>query len=327
MDNEFDWIRSIQPKTHKQKTVEVGIGDDAAIVRPNDGCDTVLAVDTMVEGVHFTKDTMTAEDIGYKALAVNLSDIAAMGAVPLYYIVSIAVPKTGWSQDETRGIYRGMAELAEIHEIDLIGGDTVSINGPLVISVTIGGEVEEDCRLLRQNAQAGDIVFVTGPLGRSPYGLDHLLEYGRERADEMPAVYPYVEAHQRPVPQVAIGRFLACQDVRIALNDISDGIAHEAKEIAEASGAAVILEWESLPVDEKLKEAPLSKQEDWVLYGGEEFQLVGTVSVQDWFILKRKAKEHGFELTAVGEVTAGEGVFLRRNDTIEQISRSGYTHF
>lgn len=327
MDNEFDWIKSIQPAKHNQSAVEVGIGDDAAIVRPNDGYDTVLAVDTMVEGIHFTKDTMTAEDIGYKALAVNLSDIAAMGAIPLYYIVSIAVPKTGWTQEETRGIYNGMAELAEMHEIDLIGGDTVSIKGPLVISVTIGGEVEKERRLLRQNAEPGDVVFVTGPLGRSPYGLDYLLEYGRERAEEMPTVLSYLQAHQRPVPHIAVGRFLAGRDARIALNDISDGIAHEAKEIAEASGAALVIDWEALPVDEKLKEAPLEKQEDWVLYGGEEFQLVGTVAAAEWTKLQEAAADEGFELTAVGSVTAGEGVFLRRNNTLETISRSGYTHF
>lgn len=325
--NEFDWIKSVSPGKHFHRTVETGIGDDAAVTAPEAGFNIVTTVDTMVEGIHFTRETMPLEAIGYKALAVNVSDLAAMGSEPLYYLVAIAVPKTGWTQEETSAIYSGMDALASQLHMDLIGGDTVSTKDALVITVTAIGKIEADRRLLRSNAEPGDVLFVTGELGKSAYGLEHLLERGEEAFDDA-ALAPYVQAHQYPVPQIEAGRLLAASGLRVSLNDISDGLGHEAKEIAEASGADVVIHWDKLPFPELFKQFPLERQEDLVLYGGEDFQLTGTVPASGWPELKQRFAAEGVPLFPVGNIMKGAGrVYVERDGIQEPVTKAGYHHF
>ncbi|MGJ9385852.1 thiamine-phosphate kinase [Salipaludibacillus sp. CF4.18] len=327
MNNEFDWIKSVTPTKTYHSSVKVGIGDDAAIYSHGPNEESVVAVDTMVEGVHFRKDTMPIKSIGYKVLAVNLSDMAAMGASPRYFLVSIAIPKQGWSLEETTEIYAGMNELAERWQIDLIGGDTVSTKGPLVITVTVIGSVITGKRLLRSNAKPADIVFTTGQLGLSAYGLEMLLETGLKVMEDI-SLRPFMKAHQKPEPQLEAGGLLADSGYRISLNDISDGIAHEAKEIAGASDVDIIIDWDKLVIREEFLEHSLEKQEEWVLYSGEDFHLVGTMSEADFEKISIVFKEHDLQIHAIGNVETGEGrVFLERRGNRSPIKKAGYHHF
>ncbi|SES03480.1 thiamine-phosphate kinase [Salipaludibacillus aurantiacus] len=327
MNNEFEWIKSVSQPSYRHSSVKVGVGDDAAIYEPQKGYEQVVTVDTMVEGVHFKKETVPAKATGYKALAVNLSDIAAMGGRPLYYLVSIAVPKRGWTQEELREIYEGMHELSEKWHVDLIGGDTVSTDDALVITVTVIGEIKSGRRLLRSNAKAGDVLFITGAAGSSAYGLEKLLEQGLKAADD-PSLKPFLKAHQEPEPQLQAGMLLAEAGCRLSLNDVSDGLAHEAKEIAEASGIDVIIDWNRLPIHESFKEYSLEKQESWVLYGGEDFQLTGTVSPEDWESLSRLFSSKGLPLFRIGSVEPGSGkVYIEREGKKILADKQGYHHF
>ncbi|KKI90944.1 thiamine monophosphate kinase, partial [Bacillus sp. SA1-12] len=242
--DEFDFINKLKPKQLFQKHVKVGIGDDAAVYEPSANTNQVVCVDTMVEGVHFLKSLSTPTEIGYKALAVNLSDIAAMGAIPRYYLVSISIP-SGWGEEELLGIFKGMEELAEAYQLDLLGGDTVSTHDKLVITVTVIGEAESHVETLRKHARDGDIVFVTGTIGDSAAGLAVLLN---QLTLENKSFQNYlVHRHKRPTPQIQAGRLISTLH-RASLNDISDGLASELHEIAEASQVGVMINEIDLPI-------------------------------------------------------------------------------
>lgn len=326
MNEEMKWIQSITPKKYYQETVEVGIGDDAAIFSTDEKMENVIAVDTMVEQIHFTKDIMSPMGIGHKALAVNISDLAAMGAIPLYYLVSIAIPKKGWNNEELNLIYEGMTRLASKWKMDLIGGDTVSTESSLVMTVTVIGMVEKSTRLLRSNAQPNDVVFVTGKLGTVAYCLDQLM--GRENRTDNKHLQK-LKAYLEPTPQVEAGRILARSGMRIALNDVSDGLASEAKEIADASHVSIVIDWDKVPKESFIENEPVERQKDWVLYGGEDFQLVGTVSLENFQLLEQIFNKKGLHIFKIGTVGNESGqVFLQEgsNRKRKRLVRTGYDH-
>ncbi|MFB4162122.1 thiamine-phosphate kinase [Geomicrobium sp. JSM 1781026] len=305
----------------KQPGVRVGIGDDAAIIQPNAELETICCVDTLCEGVHFKRSTMKPADIGYKALAVNISDVAAMGGKPKYYLVSIAVPR-GWSDDEVLEIYDGMQSLAQQQGVHLIGGDSVTSKSELYISVTVLGEVAKGRALLRSSARVGDVVFVTGSLGGSAAGLEQLLN---QDANPNKA---FVEAHQRPLMHTGVAQMFTENSTRMALNDISDGLSSEIWEIAESSDVHIELEESNIPMPELMEETfgrELSLR--FAFNGGEDFQLLGTVSKEDWPRIAEEAKRIGDPLTIIGHVI-GKGADVTLNSTTQKtrLVREGYTH-
>ncbi|HEX7065404.1 MAG TPA: thiamine-phosphate kinase [Bacillales bacterium] len=321
MEDEFSFIKHITPKQYVQPSLVQGIGDDAALFNGDQAFEEIICMDTMVEGIHFSRETLSPYDIGYKALAVNISDVAAMGGYPTYCLVSVAVPKD-WRTDLEK-VYAGLTDLAEEQGMDLIGGDTVSAKEGFVITVTVMGRVEKGRHLLRSSAQPGDQIFVTGPLGDSAAGLALLLEHGRAHGFNTEQ-QKLVEIHQRPKPQVKAGRILAGLSSNIALNDISDGIASEANEIARASGAKLVLDYERLPKSEALKAFPAEKQKEWSLFGGEDFQLVGTIPGHLMELLKER-----FPVVFVGTVEEGEPEVVLKQDgeKIVRLDPAGYNHF
>lgn len=327
IDSEFAFIHSIAPKRLFHKNVVLGIGDDASLLRVDDEYDYVVSCDMLVEDIHFKKSTLSPQDIGYKSMAVNLSDLAAMGAKPKFYFVSIAVPNKSWNELEIQEIYRGMNELAEKFQVDLVGGDTVSTKHSLVISVMVIGQVEKNRHLLRSHAKHGDIVFVTGSLGASSAGLALLLEKGRDifyREKEL----RLVQAHQRPYPQVEAGRLFAKLNVRVALNDISDGVANEAFEIAEASGKRLILDYDKIPKHPDLDLFCDDEIERFVLYGGEDFQLLGCVAKEEWARVKQVFDKAHIPLVQIGVVEDGEpAVYLKKHANVNKLEQHGYDHF
>ncbi|QNK59130.1 thiamine-monophosphate kinase [Paenibacillus sp. PAMC21692] len=375
----------------RARGVSLGIGDDAAAVDITGASDgilgakhMVLAVDTMVESVHFSGETMRDEDVGYKALAANVSDIAAMGGVPLHALVSVAVPKS-YGPERMRRLYDGLYECAERYGVAVIGGDTTSSPDRLVISVTLTGTVEAGREVRRSGAKPGEAVFLTGAVGLSAAGLHLLLaEAGgggaagsakqRLQAGDVEAghvapraeaehVVPRVEAgyleliqgqgqdgeretgqsraalvaaHRRPSPSVRAGRLLL-EHGSSSLNDVSDGVASEAWEIAEASGLRLVLRESRLPLDDALKtygaDASLNPLE-WMLYGGEDYVLLGTIAKDKLEEVREVFREEGLSFFEIGETLEGSvGVELVRESAQSgderniPVAKRGYNHF
>ncbi len=317
--DEFSFIDSIKQHSYRQSSLIKGIGDDAAVIRP--AMDVVTAVDTLVEDVHFSKTTMDAFHVGYRALAANISDLAAMGATPAFYLVSIVIPKD-WGQDDLGQIFFGMKSLAKQYKMDLIGGDTVS-GKELSLSITVIGYTLKDKARYRSSARPGDAVFVTGTLGDSQAGL-HILT-GSDRYLERDY---FVNRHRMPTPRVEFASLL--NDLsRVALNDISDGIASEANEIAESSYVTMILDEKLIPTSSSFKQFPIELQQKWKLYGGEDFELLGTVPIKDWDKVKRAAKLANTSITKIGHVEkegrAGSVLLIDNHKTV-RLEKKGYTH-
>ncbi|SDK38467.1 thiamine-phosphate kinase [Sediminibacillus albus] len=322
--DEFAFIRSIAPKHHQQSSLIKGIGDDAAIFR-QPYQDIVTAVDTFVEGIHFSKQTMEPHHVGYRVLAANISDIAAMGAVPAFYLISIVIPDS-WTKAELSEIYKGMQMLASQYQMDLIGGDTVS-GKELTISVTIIGYVEHNKVRYRNNARENDLVFVTGTLGDSSAGLYLLTSQGHSLSDCTRDYF--IERHRLPSPRVDFSREMLPLS-RVALNDISDGIANEAAEIAEASRVTIHLDYNSLPVHPQLKQFTAEQQRKWKLFGGEDFEILGTAAESDWPAIRAAAEKAQIKVTRIGYVThqphnTGK-VILQEGNEQSILDKSGYTH-
>ncbi len=320
--DEFEFIRKISPKQGLSQDVIVGIGDDAAIVRPIVGMDMIACTDTMVEDVHFKRETMSPFQIGYKALAANISDIAAMGGIPAFYLVSIVIPKH-WAESEIVEIYEGMAFLADQHKMALIGGDTVSTKRPLVVNITVLGRVEQDRCLRRSSAKPGDLVFLTGTVGDSAAGLHILLS---EKAMKEP-YKQLIKKHQMPTPQTDAGRILV-EISGVSANDISDGVASEARELAEASCVDIIIEEELIPLSTEIKVFGAVQALQWDLFGGEDYELIGTASQEQWKDIQKAFMDLNLNVTKVGEVQKGSGkVFLKKLDHIIELKKMGFNHF
>lgn len=323
---EFGLIDLIKNDTiSDHASVVLGIGDDAAVLLPTPRQLLLFTTDMLVESVHFDLTTTMPWQLGYKAIAVNLSDIAAMGGAPRHAVVSVAVPPTT-PPDFIVNLYQGMKEICHEFGVNIVGGDTVSTPGGLVINVAVTGEVEPANLVKRSGAQPGDIIAVTGNLGNSAAGLD-LLKVGNWEDDDF--AWPLVTAHLSPRPQVKAGAILAAAGAT-SMDDVSDGLASESHEIAKASGVGVKLYAKLIPLADELKEAAekLGKQAlDYALYGGEDFQLLFTMEPRKFEELCSARPE--LKLTRIGEITEPDlGVTLVEQDGgIQTIEAQGYNHF
>lgn len=320
--DEFSFIQLIQQSTYRQSGLIKGIGDDAAVFRQTTK-DIISAVDIFVENVHFSRRTMKPFHVGYRALAANLSDMAAMGGKPTYFLVAVVVPKE-WTSDELEEIFNGMNYLASQYHVDLIGGDTVS-GSELTLSITVLGTVQKNKARFRNAARPGDIVFVTGTLGDSQAGY-HILTNDQPYKD---ASF-FIKKHRTPKPQVDFASALEGIN-RISLNDISDGLANEAREIAEASQVTVNLFDQAIPTSENFNQFPLSLQHKWKYFGGEDFELVGTISEEEWPQVQEAALKTNTIVSKVGYVSLNEvnnqsEVYLIREDKRSILKKEGYTH-
>ncbi len=338
--DEFALIRKLTSNKQskallEEKGVVVGIGDDAAVGKITTGYQLVMSCDTMVEGVHFHHWTMKAEDIGYKALVSNISDIIAMGGTPKYALISICVPKK-MSDFRLKRIYSGIYSCAKRYHVAIVGGDTTSAAREFSISITIIGEVESNRALLRSSAQPGDCLFVTGELGGSAAGLNYLMDRKQipRHDDQMPMdIKSLVEAHQRPVPSILAGRILQFSGVCHALNDISDGLASESWEIAEASDVSIIIYEDKLPIAQELLSYANHLQRDpleWVLYGGEDYVLLGTLESGQCAMMKNLFQEKGLHFFVIGKVglpRTNSVCILDRDGKERSLEKKGYRHF
>ncbi|MDY5409636.1 thiamine-phosphate kinase [Veillonella caviae] len=316
---EFNFIHSIQDNTiYDPATVVNGIGDDCAVYKSSIGYDQLISTDTMVEGIHFSFHYMMPYDVGYRLMTANLSDIAAMGGIPRQVVLSVAAEEYV-DTDILQDIYRGIKDQCRRFGVNLIGGDTVRIKGPMVWTITIIGEVPFGESVLRSGAKVGDIVGVTNYVGYAATGLGALTHSLQG--------YPMTTiGHQRPNPQIELGIQLRELGIH-SMNDISDGLSSELWDIAQVSQVAIIIDEARVPLHEETYKLAASLQTnpvDYALYGGEDFQLVFTAP---------KSLESSLQdldgITIIGEVIEGTPSVqaITKDKTIRTLDGKGYNHF
>ena len=303
----------------------IAIGDDAALWRAPESVE-ILTTDTMIEGVHFRLNTTPWRDLGWKALAINLSDIAAMGGAPLYAIVSLGLnPDT--EVESVADMYRGMADIAGEYRCSIVGGDTVSAPCTM-ITVSLTGHASCDRAypenvLTRSRAQAGQRIAVTGYLGGSGAGFKMLSEglaFDDDSADYME------RAHNHPTPRVAEGQLLLRQGVRAAM-DLSDGLMADLPKMCKASGVAAKINSHRVPIHPKVRRAFGEQALELALSGGEDYELLFT---GDERVIERVNKECPTPVTVIGEVIEGEPgtvTLLDESGTEVEWTAKGWEHF
>lgn len=324
---EFRLIDRIRERTAQGRDdVRLGIGDDAALLAVPEGQELAVAIDTMVEGVHFLRGTAPA-DLGWKSLAVNLSDLAAMGATPAWALLALTLPRDGSAAERSHFIddfADGFAQLAQPHRLALVGGDTTS--GPLVISVAVHGFVPPGKALRRAGAKLGDVVMVTGTLGDAAAGL-HLLQRGGQE-DRHGAQGAYlVERLHRPAPRIAAG--LALRDGASACLDVSDGLLADLNHLCEASGVGAEIESALLPRSPALLALfDEASARDFALSGGDDYELCFTVPASRAAEVQADLARLGCGATRIGRIVEGEGARVRGEDGrwLEPM-RQGWDHF
>ena len=306
--DEFDLIREYFVRASGEESgVAVGIGDDGAVLSTSPGKDVVKVVDTMVEGVHFPVG-MNPADIGYRAVAINLSDIAAMGALPRWMTLALSIPAA--SEEWLEGFAEGLFTAATEFDVILVGGDTTRAP-QTVISVQVTGEIDEGKALTRAGARVGDTVYVTGTIGDAAAGLHGLLK-GRP-------VRELVARFARPSARVAYGHALV--GIASSAIDVSDGLYADLRKLLTASGVGAEIELGKLPVSDALAEHFTSeRQRSYALGGGDDYELCFTASspLPDPGVMR---------VTAIGTVTENTDLVCRDGDEIVPFDDSGYRHF
>ncbi len=316
---EFDLIERIRARVAGREDVLLGIGDDAALLQPPPGRALVVAMDTLNVGVHFPRNT-APEDLGWKALAVNLSDLAAMGAEPAWCTLSLSLPEADVVWLET--FLKGFLALAGQHRVALVGGDTT--RGPLSVCVTVHGFVEPAQALRRDAARAGDDVWVSGTLGDAGAALALLMGDDGRLGPGEPALR---ERLNRPTPRVALGLALAGR-ARAAI-DVSDGLLADLAHVCIASGVGICLQRDALPASPALQ-AALAEEPRLQLQatGGDDYELAFTAAADQREAIAAQAQATGTPLTRIGTVVVGERVRVLDADGQEwQPPRQGYQHF
>ena len=310
---EFDLIARIRARVATRADVVLGIGDDAALLAPPPGRQLVVTADTLNDGVHFPRGTSPA-DVGWKALAVNLSDLASMGAEPAWCTLSLSLPQSDPAWIE--GFLDGFLDLAGQHGIALVGGDTT--RGPLSIAVTAMGLVEPGRALRRDGARVGDEVWVTGTLGDAAGGLA-LLD-----REPVPALRARLD---RPTPRVAAGRALA--GIATACVDVSDGLLADLGHVCARSHVAAHLDVDALPASAALREA-FGEADRIALQasGGDDYELCFTAPADAGADIDAVSARLGLQITRIGRIVAGEGVHpVDAKSQPWSSPRRGYDHF
>jgi thiamine-monophosphate kinase len=316
---EFELIRRFFLRGGAAPGVILGVGDDAAVLALPKDSDLVAAVDTIVAGRHFPEGT-DARSIGHRALAVNLSDMAAMGATPAWATLALTLPRVDGAWLE--GFSAGFFELAQAHGVALVGGDTTG--GPLAVSVQIMGYVPHGAALRRSGAQAGDLLAVTGTLGDAGAGLAFLT--APPEAGTRAAVEALIRRFEYPTPRVQFG--LAARGIATAAMDLSDGLVGDLPKLAGASGLAAHVAVDRLPLsDALLAAADLHRARDWALAAGDDYELLLAVPAPRLAALEAAAGRLNLRLSVVGELRSGSGVTWSLNGKDFAPQSSGFDHF
>lgn len=329
---EFGLISDIRRRFGRTgPAVRAGIGDDTAVIRLPSRRDLLLTTDLLAEGVHFTLDTADFEDIGYKAAVANLSDIAAMGGVPRYVLVALAIPPSRTASEIAR-LYRGMMEACRLYSVQLVGGDTSASQQGLFISLTLTGTVRPGRALTRSGARNGDLIYVTGTLGDSLAGLT-LLTQGDEGPGPPLRDRRYLLArHRRPTPRIADGQALLGRRLATAAIDVSDGLSGDLSHVCEQSGVGAEVHATAIPLSPACRVFAEARGLDptaLALQGGEDYELLFTASPGNQTRIERLARRMGFRWTCIGRIRPRAfGLRLRHADGRSRpLPISSYQHF
>jgi thiamine-monophosphate kinase len=319
---EFDLINRFfmqrQARRNAARGVILGIGDDAALLDLPKGMDLVAAVDTIVAGRHFLAGS-DARSVGHRALAVNLSDMAAMGATPAWATLALTLPSA--DADWLQRFSAGLLDLADANEVALVGGDTTC--GPLTVSVQILGYVPHGTALRRGGARAGDLLAVSGTLGDAGAGLAFAAAPPRMNSPEVEAL---IRRFDYPTPRVQLG--ISARGIATAAMDLSDGLAGDLPKLALASGLGAHVAVERLPLSAAMRVvAGADQARDWALTAGDDYELLFAVPPVRYAELQAAAKRLNLTLTEIGELRTGAGVTWSLNGEHFEPRAAGYDHF
>jgi thiamine-monophosphate kinase len=301
----------------------VGPGDDTFVAKTSPGRLIAATTDVLVENIHFSRDWTTPEQLGYKSITVNLSDLAAMGwCDPRYALIGLVLPP-GISVEFVKKLYSGMRKAASKYGLVIAGGDTVSSKRDIMISVTLIGELRKEFMLTRRGAKPGDAVLVSGTFGDSAGGLEILKKGLRKNK-----ISKYlIRKHLLPEPRLALAKKIALSGAATSMIDSSDGLSASVRFISESSGTGAVIETEKIPVSKHLREFgrlhPGKDIGEMALHGGEEYELVFTVKKQQLSGVLSSIPG----LTRIGWVTKGRKVIYTRHGMPVKTDKSGYEHF
>ena len=323
--SEFDLINRLEHVLKKGATgipgsyIETAIGDDAAVILPINSTQ-VVTTDTMVEDVHFKCDTTTMVELGWKAIAVNYSDIAAMGCLPIYSVITLGLKPDQFVQD-IEDIYKGFTKISNSYGGEVVGGDVVK-SDTFFISVTVVGQSSSGNILKRNNAKVGDLIGITGHIGCSSAGLEVL--QGSNPIDRETQKH-LIKAHNTPKPKLHDGQILASHGIKTAM-DISDGLINDLKKICESSGVGAQIKTQDLPIDEHLKRAFPERHLEFAVSGGEDYELLFTGSEETMRSLKDQLK---IEFNLIGSIHEGDPkvTVIDSEGAILDINEGGWDHF
>ena len=313
---EFGFIEMIRRQFDIPEDM-LGIGDDCAVIQSGD-CEILYSTDMLLEGVHFLRDASSPEDIGWKSLAVNLSDIAAMGGTPVATFLSIALPETARGEWAKRFI-AGYAELSKKLDVPLLGGDTTSSPRDICINVGILGRTPHGKSIKRSTAAEGHSIYVTGQLGDSACGLHAILKDW----DMTPEISTLIQVHMKPTPRISEGQALMKTGIVGAMMDISDGIASDLRHILKASGVGAEIDLDRIPLSDNLTTACHFHNMDPLLLaagGGEDYELLFTAHEGIETLLQ-------FPVYKIGRIVSGSGLTWIRNGCSVDFDIKGFNHF
>lgn len=330
---EFGLIARLTHGLETRPDVVLGVGDDAALLDVGTNMLLVATCDAQVEGRHFQSNVATPQEIGHKTLAVNASDIAAMGAEPLWALISLLLP-ANVSMELLDGIYAGIRSLGRQLGVAIVGGNVSGTDGPLTLDMTLLGRVERERACTRSGGQPGDRLVVTGTLGAAAAGvLAFTTAHGAaSRVQVAPALLERARvALAAPVPRVAEGRALGATGVVSAMLDVSDGLAADLGHLCTASGVGVVVEAESLPIDAATSAIAAAYGRDpleLAIGGGEAYELLFTVPPDALDAALHAVQSVGSSASVIGELTeAREGMRLRLGDgTLRPLEPRGWDH-
>ena len=324
---EFGWLKKLLPRLYSPASLIsqlcIGPGDDAGAIRISSGKVLVATTDAMVEGIHFERKWFSWGNLGYKILAVNLSDLAAMGNVkPLSALITAAFPGDT-SVDTVNKFYKGLESCAQRWKTSLLGGDTVGSKRDWFVSVTVLGEASPHDLIRRSGAKAGDYLVITGDLGLAAAGLE-VLQSGKAG---LSWVKPLVRSFSRPEPRFAAGQVLGRHHWATSLMDISDGLEASVRLLAETSGTGAEVELVRLPIPKVLSRwARMRGRHPWdyALKGGEDYELLCTVRPKDWDVVRRRIPG----VVRVGKILPkGKGLWAVLPGTRRPLKGYGFSHF
>ena len=307
------------------KRVPIGIGDDAAALLLSPSATLLATTDMLIEGVHFDLKTTDLYSLGWKAAAVNMSDIAAMGGGPRFCLTALGIPST-LAVEEMDEFYRGFAACIRKQRTVLVGGDTCGSRKGLIISVTVLGETERKRVITRSGARPGDLIYVTGTLGDSAAGLELLRSAECGVRSKKPECRKLIEKHLKPVPRVAEGRRLALSGLASAMIDVSDGLSSDLGHICEQSGVGAELFADRIPLSKELTSVKGLNQQplEYALSGGEDYELLFTSPVE----LEREIMSLRVRATVIGAITRKKGMrMVTEKGDVHPLVPGGYDHF